>query len=93
MSRVSRRSLIKNAGATVVVGPHIGAMPGAAQTIGKGTDAFDHVVVLMLENRSFDNLLGYLYEAGRAPRGQAFEGVDGKQLSKSDSAQRSGRPS
>ncbi len=81
MSRVSRRSLIKNAGATVVVGPHIGAMPGAAQTIGKGTDAFDHVVVLMLENRSFDNLLGYLYEAGRAPRGQAFEGVDGKQLS------------
>jgi phospholipase C len=24
-------------------------------------DTFDHVVVLMLENRSFDNLLGYLY--------------------------------
>ncbi|MBI4538386.1 MAG: hypothetical protein HY704_02585 [Gemmatimonadetes bacterium] len=26
---------------------------------------FDHLVVLMLENRSFDNLLGYLYEADR----------------------------
>ncbi len=24
-------------------------------------DTFDHVVVLMLENRSFDNLLGHLY--------------------------------
>jgi len=23
---------------------------------------FDHLVVLMLENRSFDNLCGYLYE-------------------------------
>ena len=25
-------------------------------------DLFDHLVVLMLENRSFDNLCGYLYE-------------------------------
>ena len=24
-------------------------------------DHFDHLVVLMLENRSFDNLCGYLY--------------------------------
>jgi phospholipase C len=78
MSRVSRRSLIKSAGAAVVAGPQ--TLPAAAPA-GKGLDAFDHVVVLMLENRSFDNLLGHLYEAGRAPRGQAFEGVDGKQLS------------
>lgn len=38
-----------------------------------------HVVVLMLENRSFDNLLGWLYsdEAphDRAPDGQHFEGL------------------
>src|SRR5262245_61366733 len=27
-------------------------------------DTFQHVVVLMLENRSFDNLLGYLYAPG-----------------------------
>jgi phospholipase C len=39
-------------------------------------DTFDHVVVLMLENRSFDNLLGYLY-----PPGKQFEGVDGKNIS------------
>lgn len=38
---------------------------------------FDHLVVLMGENRSFDNLLGYLYTPDDpAPRGQAFEGLD-----------------
>ena len=38
---------------------------------------FDHVVVLMLENRSFDNVLGYLYQDG-VPAGKNFEGVAGK---------------
>ncbi|MFI5800394.1 alkaline phosphatase family protein [Streptomyces sp. NPDC051677] len=41
-------------------------------------NALDHVVVVMFENRSFDNLLGRLYEPGEAP---AFEGVLGKELS------------
>jgi phospholipase C len=35
----------------------------------------DHVVVLMLENRSFDNLLGWLYDEAEPPRGQRFEGL------------------
>jgi phospholipase C len=39
---------------------------------------FDHVVVAMFENRSFDNLLGYLYGPGERP---AFEGVVGRNLS------------
>lgn len=42
-------------------------------------DGFEHVVVLMLENRSFDNLLGYLYEGGvppHPPLGGTFEGVN-----------------
>src|SRR5205823_3285636 len=47
----------------------------------EGLDRFDYVVVLMLENRSFDNMLGYLYPPAQVPRGQAFEGVAGKQLS------------
>src|ERR1043166_4346201 len=34
-----------------------------------------HVVVLMLENRSFDNLLGWLYDESGAPRGQPFDGL------------------
>lgn len=32
----------------------------------------EHIVVLMLENRSFDNLLGYLY-----PKSADFDGLDG----------------
>jgi phospholipase C len=32
----------------------------------------DHIVVLMFENRSFDNLLGYLYRPGEVP---SFDGV------------------
>ena len=44
----------------------------------------DHIVVLMLENRSFDNVLGWLYDPDnkppfdKVPRGQKFEGVSGK---------------
>ena len=38
----------------------------------------DHVVVVMFENRSFDNLLGRLYEPGEVA---SFEGVIGKNLS------------
>ncbi len=41
-------------------------------------DKFDHVVVLMLENRSFDNLLGYLYQDG-VQAGKQFEGLQNGQ--------------
>jgi hypothetical protein len=50
-------------------------------------DKFDHLVVLMLENRSFDNMLGWLYDPNnappfdKAPGGQTFNGVSGKDLS------------
>ncbi|MFJ9447367.1 alkaline phosphatase family protein [Kitasatospora sp. NPDC101235] len=38
----------------------------------------DHLVVLMLENRSFDNMLGFLYtDQGNRPSGQPFEGLTG----------------
>lgn len=42
-----------------------------------GLDTFDHVVVLMLENRSFDNLLGNLYPKGDPifKEGKKFEGL------------------
>jgi len=40
--------------------------------------AIDHVVSVMFENRSFDNLLGRLYQPGEVP---SFEGVLGKELS------------
>jgi phospholipase C len=46
----------------------------------------EHVVVLMLENRSFDNILGYLYDPNNPPPFNTtppanFEGVSGKNLS------------
>jgi phospholipase C len=41
-------------------------------------NALDHVVVVMFENRSFDNLLGRLYQPGEVA---SFEGVAGKDLS------------
>ena len=40
--------------------------------------ALDHVVVVMFENRSFDHLLGRLYQPGEV---RSFEGVIGKDLS------------
>jgi hypothetical protein len=42
------------------------------------SNALDHLVVLMFENRSFDNLLGRLYEPGEVA---SFDGVTGKDLS------------
>jgi phospholipase C len=49
-----------------------------------GTDqlgAIDHIVVLMLENRSFDHMLGYLYadRQNQSLAGQAFEGLTGQE--------------
>ncbi len=41
-------------------------------------NALDHVVVVMFENRSFDSLLGRLYQPGEV---ESFEGVIGKDLS------------
>jgi phospholipase C len=41
--------------------------------------AMDHVVLVLFENRSFDNVLGHLH----GPEdGKTFEGVIGKNLSK-----------
>ena len=34
-----------------------------------------HIIVLMMENHSFDNMLGWLYDGETPPRGQRFEGL------------------
>ena len=43
--------------------------------------SISHIVVLMLENRSFDHMLGYLYaDSGNvSAAGQAFDGLTGKE--------------
>src|SRR5580658_7514989 len=56
--------------------PRRKAGPGMA---GQGRDhALDHVVVVVFENRSLDNVLGRLYGPGD---GKTFDGVIGKDLS------------
>jgi len=47
-------------------------MPGQSRD-----NALDHVIVVLLENRSLDNVLGRLYGPGD---GKTFEGVTGKDL-------------
>jgi phospholipase C len=47
-------------------------MPGPDRS-----NALDHVVVVMFENRSFDNLLGRLYQPGEVA---SCEGVTGREL-------------
>ena len=46
---------------------------------GNMLSTIEHVVVLMLENRSFDHRLGFLYAdtGNKSPSGQAFEGLTG----------------
>ena len=43
-------------------------------------NAIDHVVAVMFEDRSFDHLLGRLYQPGEV---KSFEGVIGRELGKS----------
>jgi phospholipase C len=53
-------------------------LEGLSMTTWGPENALDHVVAVMFENRSFDNILGRLYEPGEVP---SFEGVIGKNLS------------
>jgi phospholipase C len=46
----------------------------------------DHIVQLMLENRSFDHMLGFLYadRGNRSPAGQDFDGLTGEEWNPDD---------
>ncbi|HTV74778.1 MAG TPA: alkaline phosphatase family protein, partial [Candidatus Acidoferrales bacterium] len=46
--------------------------------------AIKYIVQLMLENRSFDQMLGFLYERNAAPGGQPFEGLTGNESNADD---------
>jgi phospholipase C len=52
---------------------------GAGMSNGTGLSSVNHIVVLMLENRSFDHMLGYLYagQGNTSPAGQPFDGLTG----------------
>lgn len=78
MAKINRRQFMKLAGSSLAIGAIGSAFPSIYRykEIAGGLDKFSHVVVLMMENRSFDNLLGYLYTPQNPPpNNQPFEGV------------------
>jgi len=84
MSKLSRRDFIKLTGSTIALGSIGTSFPGIFKNkdVVNNLDKFDYIVVLMMENRSFDNILGYLYTPSNPPpSGQSFEGVAYKNLS------------
>jgi phospholipase C len=54
---------------------------------GNSLASVNHVVVLMLENRSFDHMLGFLYPGKQTPSGQPFEGLTGTESNPDSSGQ------
>jgi phospholipase C len=57
---------------------------------GNQLSSIQHIVVLMLENRSFDHMLGFLYadQGNKSPSGQPFEGLTGKEYNVDSSGKR-----
>ena len=55
----------------------------------RSTAGFDHVVVVMFENRSFDNMLGWLYTADEKSKAD-FDGLGAGQLRQSRAGRRGG---
>lgn len=65
-------------GATIAANQRDGFAAGPDQFAAltpRSAPGFDHIVVVMGENRSFDNMLGYLYSQDNLPDGQTFEGL------------------
>lgn len=78
---LSRRNFIKlstaaAASAGIPVSSAISKVTDKLQPLhSHGKAGFDHLVVIMFENRSFDNILGHLYPPGKVPEGQSFNGL------------------
>lgn len=89
--KASRRSFLKSTAAAGLGGFAAGAavtagitaavnrpspVPGFDPLEPRTEPGFDHVVVMMYENRSFDNILGYLYDNDELAEGQTFDGLN-----------------
>jgi phospholipase C len=74
--RITRRTFAKGVG-MAAASAVIPAVATAQSPVPDKQKALDHIVVIMFENRSFDNVLGRLYGPGEVA---SFEGVLGKSL-------------
>jgi phospholipase C len=72
----TRRKFVKATGA-IAAGAAMPSLAAAPVAKPDRRKALDHVVVIMFENRSLDNLLGRLYAPGEVA---SFDGVIGKDL-------------
>ena len=56
-------------------------IPAPGEPAATRLNAIDHIVVVMLENRSFDHMLGFLHtdNGNVSPLGQPYEGLNGTQ--------------
>ncbi|MDO7882396.1 alkaline phosphatase family protein [Salinibacterium soli] len=88
-TKASRRAFLKTAavgvggfaagaavaGGTAAVIASQQSIPGFDPLAPRSEPGFDHVVTLMFENRSFDNILGWLYSNDELPSGATFDGL------------------
>jgi len=91
-SATSRRAFLASTIAAGIGGIGVGAAVGAGITSAvddtaetrfdaldpRSEPGFDHVVTVMFENRSFDNILGMLYTADEIEGGVVFDGLADK---------------
>jgi phospholipase C len=54
------------------------------RTVTNQLNKVEHIVVLMLENRSFDQVLGFLYSADRPQSVESFNGLTGEESNPDD---------
>ena len=80
-NRLTRRTLLAG-GATAAGALAVGRWPARAHTRPPSHPSippFEHVVVLMMENRSFDHFLGWLPDSRRPPGRPGLQGQGGRE--------------
>lgn len=80
---VAAAGVVVGGAAGGAIGGAVGHQAGVDETFNDFTAydpqqkaGFEHLIVVMGENRSFDNLLGFLYSKEDLPDGQSFDGLN-----------------
>jgi phospholipase C len=81
VTTMSRRRFLAATGGAILVGSGLDALAARAAVGGlpvPGDSGIDHVVVVMMENRSFDHVLGWLPEADGRQSGLSYRDTSGR---------------